>query len=137
LNAPGEASIRDDPRRPLLSMMFTSLANEWVNEFDVELAQEGNHSDPLIIDLSSLPSLSASPADPNSSISFDQCLQHLRALYTTKDITDIAEIEEAIGHCQLLLVPLLYNPSPTLARAHDVLYELASLLFRAFKGTGK
>ncbi|KAH9970374.1 hypothetical protein BGW80DRAFT_1330108, partial [Lactifluus volemus] len=30
------------------------------------------HSDPLIIDLSSLPSLSASLTDPNSSISFDQ-----------------------------------------------------------------
>jgi hypothetical protein len=97
----------DNPRRPYFSWRLAELAKLRVGEFDIQVDQEGRQSDPMIIDLSCLPSLIASLREPNSSISPDQWRQYDRALYSLsmKNIADIAEIAEAIKYC--LLLPLV------------------------------
>ncbi|KAH9970431.1 CHAT domain-containing protein [Lactifluus volemus] len=128
------SASRDHPLRPLLSQRLAYLTEQREIEFGVE---EGRYRDPDVFKLPCLSSLAASITDPNSSISDEQWEQHLRALDSMKHTDDIAEIEEAIKYCRLVLASSHCVPSLE-HRNHVKLYvALGSLLFHAFRRTGK
>ncbi|KAH9977053.1 CHAT domain-containing protein [Lactifluus volemus] len=125
----------DNPHRPYFSWQLAELSKLRLGEFGIQVDQleEEPQSDPIIIDLSCLPSLITSLREPNSSISPDQWRQHLRAIYslTMKNITNIAEIADAIKYCLLLLTSMEKMDGGAL----PVLLELGNLLFGAFEIT--
>ncbi|KAH9957187.1 hypothetical protein BGW80DRAFT_1257411, partial [Lactifluus volemus] len=125
---------RDDPLRPDFSQRLAYLTGQRAIEFGVE---EGRDRDPDVYKLPSLSSLAASITDPNSSISDEQWDQHLRALDSMKHTDDIAEIEEAIKYCRLVLASIHCVPSLE-HRNHVKLYvALGSLLLQEFRRNGK
>ncbi|KAH9970413.1 CHAT domain-containing protein [Lactifluus volemus] len=128
------SASRDDLLRPLFSQSLVDFEEHRAVEFGVK---EGGYRDPDIYKLPCLPSLAASITDPNSSISNEQWNQHLRALDSMRHTDDIAEIEEAIKYCRLVLASIHCVPSLE-HRDHASLYAvLGSLLFKAFNRTGR
>jgi hypothetical protein len=98
----------DNPLRSELSQLLTIHHHE----FGMGGDQEGRSSDPQIVDLSTFSSLTASLTEPNSSpITNEQWEQHSRALRSLTCITDIAEMEEAIEYCRLLVASVRRDPS--------------------------
>ncbi|KAH9970438.1 CHAT domain-containing protein [Lactifluus volemus] len=128
------SASRDDPLRPDFSQRLAYLTDQRAIEFGVE---EGRDRDPDVYKLPCLSSLAASITDPNSSISNEQWDQHLRALDSMRYTDDIAEIEEAIKYCRLVLASTHCVPSLE-HRNHVKLYvALGSLLLQAFRRNGK
>ncbi|KAH9961397.1 hypothetical protein BGW80DRAFT_1564084 [Lactifluus volemus] len=128
------SASRDHPHRPNLSKRLAYLTEQRKREFGVE---EGRYRDPDVFKLPSLSSLAASITDPDSSISDEQWDQHDRALTSMMHTNDIAEIEESVKYCHLVLASIHCVPSLE-HRDHVSLYAvLGSLLFRAFRRTGK
>jgi CHAT domain-containing protein len=125
----------NDPHRPRLSWYLAELMDRRVQEFGVGGVQERCSSDPEIVDLPSLSSLTASLTEPNSPMTSTQWAQHILAISHTVDITDIAEIEEAIKYLRLSVASIHRDPSLPLADVPAC--RLGYLLFCAFKRTNK
>ncbi|KAH9970377.1 CHAT domain-containing protein [Lactifluus volemus] len=128
------SASRDHPLRPKISELLASLTEQRAMEFGVE---EGRYRHPDVHKLPSLSSLAASITDPNSSISNEQWDQHYGALDSMILTNDLAEIEESIKYCRLVLASIHCVPSVE-HRYHLYLYVvLGYLLLRAFRRTGK
>ncbi|KAH9957184.1 hypothetical protein BGW80DRAFT_1465985 [Lactifluus volemus] len=126
----------DDRRRPKFSQRLADLTKQRAVEFGIE---GGCYRGPEVHKLPCLSSLAASITDPDCSISNEQWDQHWEALASmilTNDLAD-SEIEESIKYCRLVLASIHCVPSLE-HRNHVYLYAvLGSLLFRAFRRTGK
>ncbi|KAH9970408.1 CHAT domain-containing protein [Lactifluus volemus] len=128
------SASRDHPHRPLFSQDLADFEDHRATEFGVK---EGGYRDPDVFKLPCLSSLAASITDPDSSISDEQWNQHHQALESMMHTDDIAEIEEGIKYCRLVLASIHCVPSLE-HRNHGNLYVvLGSLLVQVFRRTGK
>ena len=119
-----------DPRRSFYSMVLAQIAAQRFRDFGVRGVQDARSGDPALI---SSPSLTALIESRPPSIGGPQYIPHYQVLRSVMDITDVAEMEEAIKSCRLLVAS--FHPSHPFV--HLSVTVLATLLFNAFERTGK
>jgi len=128
-------SSTDDLRRSIITRVLASLIEERSSQFGITV--EGLPEAHSLFPEVTFPHLVV-PLNPRSTINKAnwwavpaERVKHLRALKTVCHTTDIADIEEAIEYCQLLLASTPPNHIITYCPAN----ALGEVLFHAFKCT--
>ncbi|KAI0255232.1 hypothetical protein BJV78DRAFT_1279434 [Lactifluus subvellereus] len=126
----------EDPHRHIISGALAQLAERRFRDFGVRGVQETHTDNPAFIGDLSLSSLTASLTESSlSSMTDEQWIQHIQALRSIQEFTNVAEMEEAIKYCRLLVASFHHDPRHPLA--YIPVSVLDVLLFRAFKRTDK
>ncbi|KAH9959762.1 CHAT domain-containing protein [Russula dissimulans] len=126
----------EDPSYLHYNQSLAKLERKRSDEFGVTNGLPEAHSrDPEVIDNNSFSSLAASLAKSNTVKSLPMkradMIRHLDILIAMLQLTDIADIEEAIKYGRLLLASLCSTDD----MAHHTTIMLGDLLFRAFRCT--
>jgi CHAT domain-containing protein len=124
----------EDPSRHTFIQFLTDLERERFDEFGIKFTDsEALSRDPEVIDLPSFSNLAASLLDSGAvNFTAEDHRQHVDALASMYDFTDVADLEEAIKYAQLLLISL----PPVDSFAHRTAFELGNLRCLACIRTG-
>ncbi|KAH9971702.1 hypothetical protein BGW80DRAFT_1460374 [Lactifluus volemus] len=129
----------DQPTRPEISWRLANLGDSCVHPdgYLHDRSYQLPETVAVDVDLSSFSTLSASLTKTNpSSLTSEQLHQHFQALRTIRETTELAETEEVLKYCRLLIASLRHDPNSHPDISYAALKTLGKVL-RAFQSTDK